>query len=219
VIALVLAAGVVLVACSSPDRMAAPVEEAEIAVSASNSGTRDCPTQSSSASYWTVTNRTPISLVLNADDYSCESWSGRSTPGNAFNNLVLEPGQSAKVRLEYSVWTSEFPWTFSVVQHNTDENLGRFITDFSIHQDKVLPAFTGGDRVSAPAGSQVGTNCSALTLGFTPLPETPGQQWDGLNVRNQMITFVIFNGRLTALASCKDGDGKQTGNYANWAKG
>lgn len=154
-------------------------------------------------------------LVLNAVDFSCESWSGRSTPGNAFNNMVLAPGQTERVRLEYSVWTSDFSWTFDVTRQDSGEELGRFVTSFAIHQDNVMPARTGGRRISAPPGSQAGTTCNALGLGFTSQPDTPGQQWDDLNIRNQMVTFVNLNGRLTALGSCEDGNGKQTGKYAN----
>jgi hypothetical protein len=243
-IAVFVVVGVMLSACSSPDRMAAPPDdplagsqmtqepESEIdsdfegettseiesltsSVGGSLSRSRACPTQSSSASFWTVTNKTSIPIVLNADDYSCASWSGRSTPGNAFNNLALAPGESATVRLEYSVWTSDFRWTLGVLQQGTDEYLGRFVTEFRIHQGKTLPASIGGEWVAAPTGSQDGTKCSALKLGYTPQPETPGREWDGLNVRNQMVTFVVLGGRFSALADCENGDGRQTGNYAS----
>jgi hypothetical protein len=221
VIALALAAGVVLSACSSTDRSAAPAEEdvatdqvtesvEELATQSESEAvvgfspdTKTCPEKSSTAYIRKVTNDLSFPIILSAGEYTCFDWSGVSTPGHVFNDLRLEPGQSVKVRLEPAI-TNTQNWTMAVRQPGTDVSLGtiRMTIASLMGQDDYNARIAGAATTKAPPGSARQTaTCGVLNLARTTEPDTPGAKWDW-NFESDMLSFAVLNGNITAVASC-----------------
>jgi hypothetical protein len=232
VIAVTLAAGVVLSACSSTDRSAAPAEEEVVAtdqvtesveelelesdvLSQSVGGftpdTKTCPEKSSFTFVKKIANETTLPLVLSAGEYTCNDWSGVSTPGRAFNDLLLKPGESTSVRLEMADNASR-KWTLAVRL----EGAGGYLGTIRITVPPT-PAFkehsvdmSGAQETEAPKGHADGTrNCELLDLARTNEPDTPGSKWTW-NLTDYMLSFVVFDGNIAALSNC-GGDGLAIG--------
>ncbi len=243
VIALALAAGVVLSACSSTDRSAAPAEEVVVSEQASEfvepsasetesemeqeelgvevdledqSGplsasvgsfmpdTKTCPDKSSFTVQRRVTNELPFPIVLSAGEYSCNDWSGVSTPGRAFDNLLLEPGESKSVTLEAADNVSR-NWTLAVKQEGANGFLGklRMSIPISTGNGQTAPLKVAGSRkISAPDGSGRKTeHCDVLDLSRTNEPDTPGSRWNWY-FPSDMVSFVVRDGSVTAVSDC-----------------
>jgi hypothetical protein len=240
VIALVLAAGVVLSACSSTDRSAAPAEEEVVAteqvtesveefelesdsdvaldqetvldsesdfpsqsVGGFTPDTKTCPEKSSFTFVKKIVNETPLPLVLSAGEYTCNDWSGVSTPGRAFNDLLLKPGESTSVRLEMADNVSR-KWTLAVRQDGAGGYLGTIrITvppapEFLFHKVNM----SGAQYTSAPEGhGRLVSHCDVLDLARTNELDTPGSEWNWIHVY-YMLSFVVFDGNVAAASNC-----------------
>jgi hypothetical protein len=243
VFALALAAGVVLSACSSTDRSAAPAEEeivteqvresveeleldsdSDVALdqeteldsesdllSQSAGGftpdTKTCPEKSSFTFVKKIVNETPLPLVLSAGEYTCNDWSGVSTPGRAFNDLLLKPGESTSVRLEMADNASR-KWTLAVRLDGAGGYLGTIRitvpTTLAIMEHSVN--MSGAQKTDAPEGSGWSTRyCDLLDLARTNEPDTPGSKWNW-NLTDYMLSFVVFDGNVAALSNCGGDD-------------
>lgn len=208
VIALALAAGVVLSACSSTDRSAAPAEEAgplSASVGSFIPDTKTCPEKSSFTVKRKVTNELPFPIVLSAGEYSCNDWSGVSTPGRAFNNLLLGPGESKSVTLEAADNVAR-NWTLAVKQDGANGYLGKLRMTIPIAGALGLEytsvRVADSRKIPAPEGSGRNTEyCDVLDLSRTNEPNTPGSRWDWY-FPYDMVSFVALDGSVTAVSYC-----------------
>jgi len=202
VIALALAAGVVLSACSSTDRSAAPGEDAgpmSASVGSFMPDTKTCPDKSSFTVRRKVTNELPFPIVLSAGEYICNDWSGASTPGRAFDNLLLGPGESKSVTLEAADNVTR-NWTLAVKQEGANGFLGKLRMSIPIGEDYVTVA--GSPTIFAPEGSGLFTErCEVLDLSRTNEPNTPGSRWNWY-FPYDMVSFVVLDGSVTAVSFC-----------------
>lgn len=207
VIALALGAGVVLSACSSTDRSAAPAEEAgplSASVGSFMPDTKTCPDKSSFTVQRKVTNELPFPIVLSAGEYSCNDWSGVSTPGRAFNNLNLGPGESKSVILEAADNVSR-NWTLAVRQEGASGFLGTLrmsipVATLGLYATSVKVA--DSQKIFAPDGSALKTeHCDVLDLSRTNEPNTPGSRWNWYD-QYDMVSFVVRDGYVTAVSDC-----------------
>lgn len=100
-----------LVACSGDDRtgpddtIEATVEQANPDAGVTREAGADdtsCPEKRSEAFYLHLINGLPRALTLSAprNGWTCDDWSGVSTPGRAFDNTMLESGERYRFRLE-----------------------------------------------------------------------------------------------------------------------
>ena len=251
----VFATGVVLSACSSTDRMAAPAEEqvvseqvneseeatateqapqdeseseletsadpetepesfsepdAEVEALASSGGgftpdTKTCPEKSSFTLKRKVTNELPFPIVLTAGDYTCSDWSGVSTPGRAFNNLRLAPGETVTVRLEPADNVKR-SWTLAIRREGSDRPLATprlFIpVAGALGMEESMVRVNGSKQIPAPAGGGKWTDyCDVLELERINEPDTPGSRWDW-NFSYDMLSFVVRDGSVTVVSFC-----------------
>ena len=81
--------------------------------------TKTCPEESPSFDWnGEIVNRLPVAVQLTIGDYTCNDWSGASTPGAVLNGKVLQPAKGAlepglKFGLEprrntTRIWTTQF---------------------------------------------------------------------------------------------------------------
>jgi hypothetical protein len=166
--------------------------------------TKTCPDKSSFTVKRKVTNELPFPIVLSAGEYSCNDWSGVSTPGRAFNNLVLGPGESKSVLLEAADNVTR-SWTLAVRQEGASGFLGRLrmtipISPLSLQTTSVKVA--DSRKILAPAGSGFYTEyCDVLDLSRTNEPNTPGSRWNWY-FPYDMVSFVALDGSVTAVSFC-----------------
>lgn len=210
VISLVLAAGVVMSACSSTDRSAAPVEDTgplSASVESFMPDTKTCPDKSSFTVKRKVTNELPFPIVLSAGEYTCNDWSGVSTPGRAFDNLLLGPGESKSVTLEAADNVTR-NWTLAVKQEGANGYLGKLrmsipVATLGLGSNPVRVA--DSRKIPAPDGSGRDTwYCDVLDLSRTNEPNTPGSRWDKY-FSDDMVSFVALDGSVTAVSYCVSG--------------
>jgi len=207
VIALALAAGVVLSACSSTDRSAAPAEDAgplSASVGSFVPDTKTCPDKSSFTVKRKVTNELPFPIVLSAGEYTCNDWSGASTPGRAFDNLLLGPGESKSVTLEAADNVTR-NWTLAVKQGGANGYLGKLrmsipVATLGLGSNPVMVA--DSRTIFAPEGSGRYTErCDVFDLARTNEPNTPGSRWNWY-FSEDMFSFVVLDGSVTAVSVC-----------------
>ena len=207
-IALFFAAGVVLTGCSSTDRSAAPAEESgplSQSVGGFTPETKTCPDKSSFTVKRNVTNELPFPIVLSAGEYSCNDWSGVSTPGRAFDNLVLGPGESKSVTLEAADNVTR-NWTLAVRQEGASGFLGKLRMSIPIAgalgMEWASARVAGSQEINAPAGSGRNTErCHVSELSRTNEPNTPGSRWAWYFIYD-MLSFVARDGSVTAVSYC-----------------
>ena len=166
--------------------------------------TKTCPDKSSFTVQRKVTNELPFPIVLSAGEYSCNDWSGVSTPGRAFNNLVLGPGESKSVILEPADNATR-NWTLAVKQEGASGFLGklRMSIPISTGNGDTAPLNVAGSRkMTAPAGSGYQTDyCDVLDLSRTNEPNTPGSRWNWY-FPYDMVSFVALDGSVAAVSYC-----------------
>ncbi len=94
--AALIAASALFVACGG-DSTASTTRAADGVVQSTN----PCPERSPSFDWdGSIVNRLPEAITLTAGDYTCDDWSGVSTPGAVLTGKTIEPNRSLDVRLE-----------------------------------------------------------------------------------------------------------------------
>ena len=74
---------------------------------------RTCPDESPSFAWdGKITNRLDVPIRLTVGDYTCDDWSGSSTPGAVMNGQVIPPKGELKVHLEPRKYRTR-QWTMS----------------------------------------------------------------------------------------------------------
>ena len=167
--------------------------------------TKTCPEKSSFSFVRKVTNQLPYPIVLNAGEYTCSDWSGVSTPGRAFNNLRLAPGETVTVRLEPADNVKR-SWTLAVRQEGSDQPIATprlFIpVAAAMGMEESMLRVDGSKQVLAPAGHGMWTDyCDVLDLARTNDPDTPGSRWNWY-FPYDMLAFVVRNGHVSAVSVC-----------------
>lgn len=109
--------GILMGGCGGSDSNDQAAQEASVNRAASADGFPDsktCPEKSPSFSVdLKVLNLIPWAIKMNAGDYTCDDWSGVSTPGRELNDQVVGSGETRTFRLEprkYRTrnWTMQF---------------------------------------------------------------------------------------------------------------
>ena len=77
--------------------------------------TRPCPERSPSFTFeGTIVNRIQVPVQLVVGEYTCDDWSGRSTPGAVMTGREIDVNRSLQVRLEPRTYRNR-QWTMAVV--------------------------------------------------------------------------------------------------------
>lgn len=109
----VAAAPLALSACGSESPSAGTGTRSAAALSIEPS-TRQCPEASPSFTFTgTIVNRLAVPVTLQVGEYTCDDWSGRSTPGAVLTGRTIAAGGETSVTLEprtyrNRLWTMEF---------------------------------------------------------------------------------------------------------------
>jgi hypothetical protein len=161
-----------------------------------------CPDVSSFTLKRKVTNQLPFPIVLSASEWICNDWSGMSTPGRAFNNLVIQPGESKTVTLEPAMRTTR-NWTLTVKEEGASGELGKMrmsIPQAGLTQSTVSVEGASPEGFSEITASKV-DRCEVLKLARTDFPDTPGANWRWY-FTDDLIAFVVRDGYVSSLTQC-----------------
>lgn len=162
-----------------------------------------CPEKSPSYTYKTsIVNRMPFPIRLTAGEYTCNDWSGVSTPGHAFTGKVLQPGESLAFTLEPRKYTTR-AWTLAFSEVDAG------LAPFGAVRLRMPQTTLDLDRIEVPGGTEVTTNaigaksCWIETMGRTEVPATPTSDYPGLFFEDGPTLGVIsYNGRVAFIGHC-----------------
>lgn len=163
---------------------------------ASGGETFTCPERSGSfTTKQVIGNLLSVPVMLRASEYDCSDWSGVSTPGRAFTDQVIQPGEKRTFTLEVRNNVTR-NWTMEIVDPSDGALLGRTrmqITETGNRPWITVPGSRSEDR---PVGVSAGPNvCDILPLERRWSPPTP---WGRLDKR---AVWVMARGGTVAIAS------------------
>jgi hypothetical protein len=181
---------------------------ASLVAGCSNEPTRmaaaeSCPEVSSFTLQRKVTNQLPFAIVLSASEWTCNDWSGVSTPGRAFDNLLIQPGESTTVTLEAAMRTTR-NWTLTVKKDGASGQLGKMritIPQTGLDYSTVSVGGATPEGLAEMTSSKV-DRCDVLNLARTNSPDTPGTDYLRWYFTDDLIVFVVRNGYVSSLTQC-----------------
>ena len=193
-----LTLGVLLAGCGNSDPSgdaAATTSVAKRAAAGFVAQTNTCDEHSS----WTYrprfANLSSRAVVLRAGEYTCDDWSGVSTPGNVFNGIRMYPGEQ-RFTLEPRDNVTR-TWTMEISPAGSDTPFGTARMLISVGTQTLT---VSGSSTVAIAG---GKKCDYLQLAPTGDFDTPMSEWSRLPGRAS-LGFVVYKGQFTVVSDCRE---------------
>lgn len=124
------ASAVVLSACGSDSPGSGTAADRGAAEAGLTPDTTTCPERSPSFDWsGAIVNRVPVAVALTVGEYTCDDWSGVSTPGAVLNGKVLQPAaRPLEPGLEFTLEPRENVtriWTMQFAPADGEEPYGR----------------------------------------------------------------------------------------------
>lgn len=181
---------------TTPADEAASTPSTRGAVTAFVADTKACPDRSGSWTYKpVVVNLTDAFIVLRAGDYTCNDWSGTSTPGRVFNREVLPPNLPTRFTLEPRDNVSR-NWTMEFTPRNEAGSLGT--ARMSVGAGSSTLRVAGSSEVSISKD----TTCDIRGISPTSLADTPMPALAAIRGKAS-LAIAVYKGKFSLVSFCR----------------
>lgn len=186
--------GVVATGCGGTDTTASSTVASERQAAMAGE-TFTCPEADSSTWNPTIINYLPVPITLRAREYSCDDWSGTSTPGRAFSGKVLQPGERRAFTLEARIAAKTREWTMEIMDGATSLGTARMLMS---RGTSGWITIRGAETVYRPAGVSGDMDvCTILPMEPTRFAAT---QWSSFRKKDLLV--VSRDGRTSLASRC-----------------